>query len=75
VKELVLTLAKSLADDPGQVSVALSEHGGAVELRIEAAESDKGKIIGKQGRVIKAIRALASAAADKMGKRASVEID
>ena len=75
MKELVLALAKSLADNPGQVSVALSEHGGSVELRIETAESDKGKIIGKQGRVIKAIRALVGAAASKAGQRASVEID
>lgn len=75
MKELVAFLARNLADHPDKVSVEESEQGGSVVLLLHAAEEDKGKLIGKQGRVIKAIRALACAAASKSGKRVSVEID
>ena len=75
MKELVLRIVKSLADHSEQVNAEESEHNGVVTLRLAIAESDKGKIIGKQGKVIKAIRAVVGAAAAKAGKKASVEID
>jgi len=75
VKELALRLVKELADSPDKVSVDESERGGVVTLRLTVLESDKGKIIGKQGKVIKAIRSVVGLAAAKAGKKASVEID
>jgi hypothetical protein len=75
MKDLVLYLLKNLADHPDQAEVQESEQNGSVVLRLVCAEEDKGKVIGKQGKVIKAIRALAAAAATKSGKRVSVEID
>jgi predicted RNA-binding protein YlqC (UPF0109 family) len=75
MKELVTFLVKSLADHPDKVSVDQSEQNGSLHLKLNVAEEDKGKIIGKQGKVIKAIRAVVSAAAVKSGKRTSVDID
>ncbi|MDE2038704.1 MAG: KH domain-containing protein [Elusimicrobia bacterium] len=75
LKALVLRLARGLADEPDGVLVEASEREGLVRLRVAAADADKGKIIGKQGRVIKAIRCLAGLAAAKAGKRAMVEVD
>ncbi len=74
MKELVLTIVKSLADHPEEVEVQESEQNGSVTLHLNVAEADKGKIIGKQGKVIKAIRALVSVAAARAGKRALLEI-
>jgi predicted RNA-binding protein YlqC (UPF0109 family) len=75
MKSLVLYLLKNLADQPDKVDVQESEQGGSVHLHLIVAEEDKGKVIGKQGKVIKAIRAVASAAASKAGKKVVVEID
>lgn len=75
MKELVLYIVKQLANDPSKASVAESEQDGVVLLNLAVAEEDKGKIIGRQGKVIKAIRALAGAAAMKQGKKVSVEIE
>lgn len=75
MKQLVLTIVKNLADRPEQASVEESEQNGLVQLRLSVDDADKGKIIGKQGKVIKAIRAVVSAAAAKSGKKAAVEID
>lgn len=75
MKELVTYLVKGLADRPEQVSVEATEQGGAAHFKLAVAEEDKGKIIGKQGKVIKAIRAVVSVAAAKQGKRASIDID
>ena len=75
MKELVLRIVKGLADSSEKAAVHESEHNGLVTLRLEVAESDKGKVIGKGGKVIKAIRTLAGAAAQKAGKKVSVEVD
>jgi predicted RNA-binding protein YlqC (UPF0109 family) len=75
VKELVLRILQGLAEFPDQARVEESEQSGSLHLRLSVAEGDKGKIIGKQGKVIKAIRAVVGAAAQKAGKRAVVEID
>ena len=75
MKELALRLIRSLADSPDHVSVQESERNGIVTLRVTMQESDKGKVIGKQGKVIKAIRSIVSVAASKTGKKSSVEID
>ena len=75
MKELVLRIVKGLADRPEKASVFETDGHGSVSLRIEVDEADKGKIIGKQGKVIKAIRTVVGLAAAKAGKKASVEID
>ncbi len=75
MKDLVLYLLKNLADHPEQADVQQSEQNGSVVLHLVVAEEDKGKVIGKQGKVIKAIRAVANAAAAKAGKKVVVEID
>jgi predicted RNA-binding protein YlqC (UPF0109 family) len=75
MKELALFVVKNLVDKPEAVSVTVSEEGGETVLTLLVDESDKGKVIGKQGKVIKAIRAVVGAAAAKAGKQVAVEID
>jgi hypothetical protein len=75
MKDLVLYLVKSLADHPEKVSAEESDQNGTLRVQLTVAEEDKGKIIGKQGKVIKAIRSVASAAASKAGKRVAVDLD
>ena len=75
MKDLVLYLVKSLADHPEKVSAEESDQNGTLRVQLTIAEEDKGKIIGKQGKVIKAIRALVGVAAAKAGVRTVVEID
>jgi predicted RNA-binding protein YlqC (UPF0109 family) len=75
MKDLAQFLVKNLADHPDQASVQDSESDGTVTLKLVVAEDDKGKIIGKKGKVIKAIRALVAAVGVKQGKRTMVDID
>lgn len=74
MKELVETIAKSLVDNPDKVQVneVHGEQSIVVELRV--APEDMGKVIGKQGRIAKAIRTVVKAAAVKENKRVVVEI-
>jgi predicted RNA-binding protein YlqC (UPF0109 family) len=75
VKELALFVVKRLVDKPEAVSVEESRDGDVDVLKLVVDEGDKGKVIGKQGKVIKAIRAVVGAAAAKAGRRSDVEID
>lgn len=75
MNDLTLFIVKRLADKPDAVTIEEEQDGDTTVLNLVVDESDKGKIIGKQGKVIKAIRALASVAAQKAGVRAVVEID
>ena len=72
--KLVETIAKSLVDNPDQVIVSetLDEKGSILQLQV--AGSDMGKVIGKQGRIAKALRTVVKAAATKEKKRVIVEI-
>lgn len=72
--ELVEFIAKSLVDHPDQVSVREVEGSQSVILELRVAEEDMGKVIGKQGRIAKAIRTVVKAAAIKDNKRVVVEI-
>ena len=74
MKELVLYLAKSLVDHPDQVSVEETDGPEAVILELHVAEDDMGKVIGKQGRIAKAIRSVVRAATAKDEKPVFVEI-
>ena len=75
MKDLAQFLVKNLADHPDQVSVQDSEDAGVVTLKLVCAEEDKGKIIGKKGKVIKAIRALVASAGAKDSLKTVVDID
>ena len=70
MKELVEVIAKALVDCPDEVVVTETEN----ELELRVAQSDMGKVIGKQGRIAKAIRSVVKAAASKEEKKVIVEI-
>ncbi|QCX32252.1 KH domain-containing protein [Caloramator sp. E03] len=74
MKELVELIAKALVDNPEEVKVSeiAGEQSVIIELRV--APEDMGKVIGKQGRIAKAIRTVVKAAATKQNKRVVVEI-
>ena len=72
--ELVEVIAKSLVDYPDQVVVTETENEKAIVLELRVAQSDMGKVIGKQGRIAKAIRSVVKAAASKEEKKVIVEI-
>ena len=74
MKELLETIAKSLVDAPELVSVSEFEVEQSIILELRVGESDMGKVIGKQGRIAKAIRTVVKAAANKDNKRVVVEI-
>lgn len=73
-KELVEYIAKSLVDEPGGVNVNMIEGEKSTILELKVSEGDIGKVIGKHGRIAKAIRTILSAAATKTGKRVVLEI-
>ena len=74
MKELVDVIAKSLVDYPDEVQVTETENDKAVVLELKVAQSDMGKVIGKQGRIAKAIRTVVKAAASKEDRKVIVEI-
>jgi hypothetical protein len=75
MKELVEYVAKSIASSPDDVRVTEEEgEDGRIILRLEVADEDKGKVIGRQGRVVQSIRVLLRVAAVKRGTRAVLEI-
>ncbi|MCH5287779.1 MAG: KH domain-containing protein [Christensenellaceae bacterium] len=74
MQELLTFVARSLVDDPDQVSVQVTEGPEAIILELHVAEDDMGKVIGKQGRIAKAIRAVVKAATAKNSKPVFVEI-
>lgn len=72
--ELVEFIAKALVDNPDEVSVTEVEGSQSVIIELRVAQEDMGKVIGKQGRIAKAIRTVVKAAAIKNDKRVVVEI-
>ena len=74
MKELVEVIAKSLVDYPDEVQVTETENDKAVVLELKVAQSDMGKVIGKQVRIAKAIRTVVKAAASKEDRKVIVEI-
>lgn len=72
--ELVEYIAKALVDNPESVSVNQVEGEQSIILELKVDAEDMGKVIGKQGRIAKAIRTVVKAAAAKDGKRVVVEI-
>ncbi|MGI6776562.1 MAG: KH domain-containing protein [Acetivibrionales bacterium] len=74
MKELLETIARALVDNPDEVSVNEIEGEKSLILELRVAADDMGKVIGKQGRIAKAIRTVVKAAAVKENKRVVVEI-
>ncbi len=74
LEKLLLVLARSLVEEPDAVEVSGTETDSRVDLELRVAQEDMGKIIGRQGRTIRAIRTVVKAASVKLGKRVSVEV-
>ena len=74
MKELVEVIAKALVDTPDEVVVTEKEEGKNVTIELHVAASDMGKVIGKQGRIAKAIRSVVKAASLGDNKKVDVEI-
>jgi predicted RNA-binding protein YlqC (UPF0109 family) len=74
VLALVEHLAKSLVDQPDAVKVTQVDNGKEITIHLTVAQEDMGKVIGKQGRIAKAIRTVVKAAAVKADKPVTVEI-
>lgn len=75
MKELVEVIAKALVDNPDEVVVSEKSEGKNVTVELHVAASDMGKVIGKQGRIAKAIRTVVKAASLSDNKRVDVEIN
>jgi hypothetical protein len=74
VKELVEVIAKALVDNPDEVVVTEKSSEKALVIELHVAASDMGKVIGKQGRIAKAIRSVVKAAATKEDRKVIVDI-
>lgn len=75
MKGLLEVIAKSLVDNPDEVVVTEKETEKGLVLELKVAPSDMGKVIGKQGRIAKAIRSVVKAAASRENKQVSLEIE
>ncbi len=75
MKELVEVIAKALVDNPDEVVVTESMKGEDTLIELKVSPADMGKVIGKQGRIAKAIRSVVKAAASRENKQVSVEIE
>jgi hypothetical protein len=74
VSAVVEVVAKALADRPNDVRVVETQHKGTTLVELYIAPSDAGKMIGRQGRTVAALRTLASSAGEKEGKTVTLEI-
>ncbi|MBF8299595.1 MAG: hypothetical protein HW397_644 [Dehalococcoidia bacterium] len=74
MKELIEYIAKAIADQPDKVVVTETQEDDRIVLKLEVAPEDKGKVIGREGRVVQAMRTLLRVAAVKKGTRATLEI-
>ncbi|MEF9933645.1 MAG: KH domain-containing protein [Clostridium sp.] len=74
MSELVKTIAIALVDNPDAVKVTTSDRDGVITIELNVHPDDMGKVIGKQGRIAKAIRSVVKAAATKENKKVVVDI-
>ena len=74
MKELLTYIVQNLVDKPDEVSVTEREADGETVCEVRVADGDLGKVIGRQGRIVKEIRILMKAVAQRKGKKVSVEI-
>lgn len=75
MKELLIYIAKSLVDAPDAVTVEEQETDDAIVYKLSVAPDDMGKIIGKHGKIAKAIRSIVKSASYKLSKKVVVEIE
>ena len=75
MKELVEVIARALVDHPDQVSVKETEREDAIVVELSVAPTDMGKVIGKSGKIARAIRSVVKAASVQSGKKVIVEIE
>ena len=74
LESLLLILARSLVEEPDKVEVFGAETDSRVDLELRVAPEDMGRIIGRQGRTIRAVRTVVKAASVQLGKRVNVEV-
>ncbi len=74
MRELVEFLVRSLVDDPEAVRVEEFEENGDVILEVTVADDDVGRVIGRRGRIVQAVRTVAKAAAAREGRRVMVDV-
>lgn len=74
LENLLRFLVRPLVDEPERIEISGEENGSRVDLRLRVAPDDMGKVIGRQGRTIKAIRTVLKAASVKLNKRVNVEV-
>ena len=74
MKELLTYIVQNLVEKPDEVSVTEREANGETVFEVRVADGDLGKVIGRQGRIVKEIRILMKAVAQRKGKKVSVEI-
>ncbi|MCH5213048.1 MAG: KH domain-containing protein [Oscillospiraceae bacterium] len=75
MKQVLEIIAKALVDNPEQVNITeIDNEDSTITLELRVAESDMGKVIGKQGRIAKALRTVVKAAASRENKKVSVDI-
>lgn len=75
MQELVKVLAKALVENPDAVEVEVVEEEDRTVLKLHVAQEDMGRVIGKQGRIAKAIRTIVKSAATRENKKVTVDID
>jgi len=73
-RDVIETVARALADTPQRVSVTETEHRGTTLVEVTVAPPDVGKLIGRQGRTIQAMRTLASLAGEREGRKVTLEV-
>ena len=74
MEELIKFIAESIVDEPSEVSVNRVENNNSITIELSVADDDMGKVIGKRGRIAKAIRTVVNAAAAKEGTNVKVDI-
>lgn len=77
MKDLIITIVSGLVDEPEKITVEVDEPNeeGVTVYHLKVAEGDVGRVIGKQGRIAKAIRTVVRAAANRQNEKVAVEID
>ena len=75
MEEILKTIIESLVDNKEQVQITRTDDEKGILLKVKVADEDMGKVIGKQGRIAKAIRAMVKAAASRTDKKVIVEIE
>jgi predicted RNA-binding protein YlqC (UPF0109 family) len=75
MKDVLMYIVGSLVEKPAEVKIGVNEDGDVVRFKLNVASSDRGKVIGKEGRVVKAIRTVLQTAAARQNKKVYLDID